>query len=212
MTRQFRDTDPSSELRRRIVWYRLWEQLEEHRPLQKQMKALSPAVCQPYLTGRPYLVQKPAAHVEMMFEVARGTLDIPRIHMPAQEVEPPRPPLCVALHLPESQLQMVKYNRAVAEARQYTDLTERDRFLVSCPSPLETFRIEREFSDYETAARMLKEGMKKNKHFHSSRGELRTNLAQQHLSPAQRRRGLLKSQGRPSKLREVISIDEDWPQ
>ncbi|TFB02784.1 hypothetical protein CCMA1212_005565 [Trichoderma ghanense] len=106
---------------------------------------------------------------------------------------------------------MVKYDKAVAERNKLTALTDKNRFMVSCPSPFETWNLEKELSDYKAASSMLRSDFKREVDFHSRRSVLRQNLPSD-LSLEERRRRVLKSEGRPSPLREVISIDEDWPQ
>ncbi|KAH0493434.1 hypothetical protein TgHK011_000103 [Trichoderma gracile] len=232
--RRFRDTDPNSRLRRRIAFEKLRAQLEDHWPRREEMEKHLPPECQTYLNGKPYDTEKPSVQVEMSFETARAAMDIPRITMsrPQSEVstatrgegvhhrvdvltignQKPNSTDSVALHVPEEQLQMIKYQKAVEKREEHKTLTEKDRFMVSCPSPAETWRMEKEYADYTAASRMLKGDFKNDKNFHSRRGELRQYLASQKLTPEQRRQGLLRSGGRASKLREVISIDEDWPQ
>ncbi|KAL7809489.1 hypothetical protein V8C26DRAFT_438411 [Trichoderma gracile] len=210
--RRFRDTDPNSRLRRRIAFEKLRAQLEDHWPRREEMEKHLPPECQTYLNGKPYDTEKPSVQVEMSFETARAAMDIPRITMSRPQSEKPNSTDSVALHVPEEQLQMIKYQKAVEKREEHKTLTEKDRFMVSCPSPAETWRMEKEYADYTAASRMLKGDFKNDKNFHSRRGELRQYLASQELTPEQRRQGLLRSGGRASKLREVISIDEDWPQ
>ncbi|TFA99820.1 hypothetical protein CCMA1212_008268 [Trichoderma ghanense] len=210
-SRQFRDTDPSSRLRRRIAYEKLGEQMEAFKPLREEMKQHSPPECQTYLNGAPYEITRPGSRVEMFFEGARSTLDIPRIRMPPPDAQGPNSADCVALDVPQNQLQMVKYDKAVAERNKLTTLTDKNRFLVSCPSPFETWNLEKELGDYKAASSMLRSDFKRENDFHARRSVLRQNLPSD-LSLEERTRRVLKSRGRPSPLREVISIDEDWPQ
>ena len=118
----------------------------------------------------------------------------------------------MALDVPENQLQMVKYQKAVEERGKFAWLTYRRRFMVSCPSPMETWRLEKEYVDYRAAAHMLKIDFLNENAYHKTRKALREFLAGEGITLEQRRRGLLKSRGRGSPLKEVISINEDWPQ
>ncbi|EGR44727.1 uncharacterized protein TRIREDRAFT_111948 [Trichoderma reesei QM6a] len=210
--RRVRDTDPNSHLRRRIAFEKLYTQLEEYRPHREEMLELSPPECQTYLTGEPQEVGRPPVQAEMMFETDRAAMDIPQATMPCHNPTKPSSEDCMALYVPEDELQMVKYHKAVEQRAEFKTLTDEDRFMVSCPSPLETWKMEKEYADYTTAALLLKGDLKNDKAFHSRRNGLRQYLASQNLTPEQRRQGLLRSGGRASKLSEVISIDEDWPQ
>ncbi|KAL6856327.1 hypothetical protein J3F83DRAFT_718368 [Trichoderma novae-zelandiae] len=212
MARQFRVNNANATLRKRMAFGKLQGRIDEYEPHKREMLLLSPQECKPFLDGNPYQKGMPGPLVEAVFEHARSIVSLPRVRMPPREDTTWDSLTAVSLDVPEDQLQVVLYNKAVEERQQLTALSFAQRFMVSCPSPVETWRMEREVWDHKIAHLLLRTSIAADNSFHLSRRSFRRDTASLDVTLAERKRRLLKSGGRGSPLREVISIDEDWPQ
>ncbi|KAL7931307.1 hypothetical protein V8C35DRAFT_310068 [Trichoderma chlorosporum] len=131
----------------------------------------------------------------MMMFIVRSLTDLSQI-LNSAEVN--------ALYVPENRLQMDMYNESIRMRDFYEISSVEEMISITMPTAYETWKMEKEYSEMKPALDVFVKTNKEDEHERKHRAGL--------WSGARDRVTLLRSRGYGSSFREVISVDEEWPE
>lgn len=110
-----------------------------------------------------------------------------------------------SLFVPRNRLQITQYDEFVRLRTLLQDTNLENRILARRPSAYETWKMEKEFADLGAARNVLNETLDQDV-WDQNRHRFRREAA------CKNRARMLLSGGYGSSFREVISVDEEWPE
>ncbi|KAL7907705.1 hypothetical protein GGI35DRAFT_454626 [Trichoderma velutinum] len=182
-------TATQSKLHRALHTHRLESEIEEYSLNREEIQEFAPPETRQFLMGmRPPPPMDAVARIEERFNGKEP--DSAKVN---------------ALLVPQNRLQVVRFNEAIRMRDFYETATLEEMIRCTMPAPYETWKMEKEYSDLREALGVVMQTIDENEREREHRARLWSRSRSNQIN-------LYRSRGYGSSFREVISIDEDWPE